>query len=70
MDTTERAIDIANERFWRSLDRGEGVELPPARWTFRKWGSRGWDASRMYRLVRLLRPGVIIETGTFEAQGT
>jgi len=70
VDSTERPIDIANERFWRSLDRGEGVELPPARWTFRKWGSRGWDASRMYRLVRLLRPGVIIETGTFEAQGT
>jgi cephalosporin hydroxylase len=70
VDSTQPTIDIANQRFWRSLDRGEGIELPPARWSFRKWGSRGRDASRMYRLVRLLRPRIIIETGTFEAQGT
>jgi predicted O-methyltransferase YrrM len=68
--STERAIDITEERFWRSLDQGERIELPPARWRFRKWGSVPQDASRLYRLVRLLRPEVIIETGTFEAQGT
>jgi predicted O-methyltransferase YrrM len=70
VDSTDRAIDIADERFWHSLERGESIELPPARWRFRKWGSVRRDASRLYRLVRLLRPEVIIETGTFEAQGT
>jgi hypothetical protein len=69
VDSTERAIDIADESFWHSLDRGESIELPPARWRFRKWGSVPRDASRLYRLVRLLRPEVIIETGTYEAQG-
>ena len=69
MDSTERAIDIADKSFWHSLDLGESIELPQARWRFRKWGSGRRDASRLYRLVRWLRPEVIIETGTFEAQG-
>jgi predicted O-methyltransferase YrrM len=70
VDSTGRAIDIAKNSFWRSLDRGESIEVPPARWSFRKWGSMRDRASRLYRLVRLLRPEVIVETGTFEGQGT
>jgi predicted O-methyltransferase YrrM len=70
VDPTGRAIDIAKNSFWRSLDRGESIEVPPARWSFRKWGSMRDRASRLYRLVRLLRPEVIVETGTFEGQGT
>jgi predicted O-methyltransferase YrrM len=70
VDSTGRAIDIAKSSFWRSLDRGESIEVPPARWSFRKWGSMRDRASRLYRLVRLLRPEVIVETGTFEGQGT
>ena len=70
MSATERVIDIADDSFWRSLNRGESIEVPPPSWRFRKWGSVGQRASHLYRLVRLLRPEVIVETGTFEGQGT
>jgi len=68
--SAEKTIDIANDRFWRSLEEGENIQLPPARWKFGKWGSASRDASRLFRLVELVRPKVIVETGTFEAQGT
>lgn len=54
----------------RLTEDGAPIEgLPQARWT-KDWSTHPMSARRLYHLVRMRKPRVIVETGTFEGLGT
>lgn len=56
-------------RDWNHLTSNDVIiDLPPSRWK-RKWGIDLLNAQIMYNALQLVRPSVIIETGTFEGHG-
>lgn len=45
------------------------LKLPPSRWKH-SWSTHELSAKRLYNAIRLFKPQVIVETGTFEGLGT
>ena len=45
------------------------LDLPPSRWKH-SWSTHELSAKRLYNAIRLFKPQVIVETGTFEGLGT
>jgi hypothetical protein len=56
---------------WRQITSAEPIpgEIPPPRWKF-AWSTHPAGARRLYHTVRLHKPRLIVETGTFEGLGT
>lgn len=55
---------------WPSIcDFSKSLDVPPGRWKH-AWSTHELSAKRLYNAIRWRRPGVIVETGTFEALGT
>lgn len=56
--------------FWHSIcNEKTKLCLPTAKWK-RKWSCNEASAMRLYNGIRILKPKVIVETGTFEGLGT
>lgn len=45
------------------------LDLPPSRWKH-EWSTHEKSAKRLYNAIRLHKPKIIVETGTFEGLGT
>lgn len=53
----------------RELDSNVELGVPAKRW-IRDWSSDQKDLTLLYHATKILRPGFIVETGTFEGHGT
>ncbi len=55
---------------WPAIsDFSAQLDLPPSRWKH-AWSTHELSAKRLHNAIRLARPQVIVETGTFEGLGT
>jgi cephalosporin hydroxylase len=55
---------------WPSIcDYSVRLDLPPSRWKY-EWSTHRRSAQRLYNAIRLSKPQIIVETGTFEGLGT
>lgn len=57
------------EDLFNNLNLNQNLELPKSQW-IHKWGVGEENAKVLYSLIKKNKPEVIIETGTFEGQGT
>lgn len=53
----------------KEIDLKQELNIPPGKW-IHKWGVGVENSKVLYNLIRKTKPEVIIETGTFEGQGT
>lgn len=55
---------------WPAIcDFSISLDLPPSRWKH-AWSTHELSARRLYNAIRWHKPGIIVETGTFEGLGT
>ncbi len=61
-------MSISNTLNSKKLDSNK-IEIPESQW-IHKWGIDKENAEQLYQMILDSKPEVIIETGTFEGQGT
>lgn len=57
------------QRWFEICQYTQELDLPVSQWQF-QWSCNQSSAARLYKAVKIFKPRVIVETGTFEAIGT
>lgn len=57
-------------RNWRDIcSPNVALDLPQRKWEY-DWGSHSINLVMLYNAIRIFKPKILVETGTFEGQGT